>query len=191
VCHDWPLEPRASICDTRSATAQRMTHRPMETVLHADCLRLRVTNGRRPRLAIRAAIRVILALPLALQLLRAAPSLAEPGDGQSAFLRYCAACHGQDASGHGPTRAAFRTPPADLTQLSRRNGAFPREELFAVIEQRSAIAAHGSRALPVWGETFWRIAGESKLDRSPQSRTMDAIVDFLESLQVPMLAPPR
>lgn len=170
----------------------RVTHRPMETGLRVDCFRLRVTNGRRPRVAIATATRVILALPLALQLLRAAPALAEAGDGRSAFLRYCAACHGEDASGHGPTRAAFRTPPADLTKLSGRNGgAFPRQELFAVIEQRSAIAAHGSRALPVWGETFWRIAGESRQDRSPSSRTMDAIVDFLETLQVPTLAPPH
>jgi len=132
---------------------------------------------------------MILALSVALPLLWAAPSLARPDDGRPAFLRYCAACHGKDATGQGPVRAAFRNPPPDLTTLRKRNGTFPRDALFSVLEQRTTVAAHGSRALPIWGETFWRVAGESRLDRSPQSRTMDEIVDFLETLQMPALAP--
>jgi hypothetical protein len=178
-----------SICDTKSIAAQRVIHGPMQNILRANRSRRRVTNGTCRRLTIAGSTRMILAVSVALSLLWIRPSLARPADGRTAFLRYCAACHGPDATGHGPVRAAFRNPPPDLTTLTKRNGTFPREALFSVLDQRTTVTAHGSRALPVWGETFWRLAGESRLDRSPQSRTMDEIVDFLETLQMPALAP--
>lgn len=82
-------------------------------------------------------------------------------------------------------RPAFRVPPSDLTALGRRPGGFPRADLLKIIDQTKPVDAHGSRDLPIWGETFWRAVGEDELDRSPQSKTIEDIVNFLESLQAP------
>ncbi len=46
--------------------------------------------------------------------------------GKVMFKQYCAACHGSDAKGHGPARAALKVPAADLTTLAKRHGGeFP------------------------------------------------------------------
>lgn len=42
--------------------------------------------------------------------------------GKDMFKQYCAACHGLNAKGHGPARAALKVPAADLAthQAPRR-----------------------------------------------------------------------
>jgi mono/diheme cytochrome c family protein len=46
--------------------------------------------------------------------------------GRDLFEFYCASCHGRDGKGRGHVAAALKTPPADLTLLSQRNGGnFP------------------------------------------------------------------
>jgi len=71
------------------------------------------------------------------------------------FLAYCAVCHGKDGQGGGPAAAALKKRPADLTQLSRKNGgAFPKDEVEAVIQGDTASGAHGSRDMPIWGNVF-------------------------------------
>lgn len=43
------------------------------------------------------------------------------------FTRFCADCHGPEGKGNGPAAAGLKPRPADLTQLSRKNGGkFPR-----------------------------------------------------------------
>jgi mono/diheme cytochrome c family protein len=107
------------------------------------------------------------------------PSMA----GQDLFTFYCATCHGLDAKGNGPIAAALKVPPADLTQLRRRNrGGFPRERLIGFIAGGGPTlnGAHGSNEMPVWGPIFMA------LDPSDRMTTIriENVVQYLESIQV-------
>ena len=45
--------------------------------------------------------------------------------------------------------------PADLTRLAEKNdGRFPYSRVFAVIDGRYLVPAHGEREMPVWGRQF-------------------------------------
>jgi mono/diheme cytochrome c family protein len=76
-------------------------------------------------------------------------------DGRDTFLRYCASCHGSEGRGDGPLAGSLTKPPADLTQLARRNGGrFDESAVMATIDGRRQVAAHGTRDMPVWGAIF-------------------------------------
>jgi mono/diheme cytochrome c family protein len=71
------------------------------------------------------------------------------------FLRYCAACHGEDGKGGGEVAGALSKPPPDLTRLSRDNGGqFPLGRVIRAIDGRNVHRAHGRADMPVWGEVF-------------------------------------
>ncbi|MFA6157562.1 cytochrome c [Mesorhizobium sp.] len=75
--------------------------------------------------------------------------------GQAEYLNSCAVCHGVDGTGDGPLRDLLTRRPADLTQLSKRNGGtFPYSRVFATIDGRYAVPSHGNREMPVWGRLF-------------------------------------
>ena len=75
--------------------------------------------------------------------------------GSVSFDLYCASCHGRQGKGDGPTAAALRTRPANLTTLTSRNGGtFPRERVLAFVEGSSRTPSHGSPEMPVWGPTL-------------------------------------
>lgn len=75
--------------------------------------------------------------------------------GQDLFREYCAVCHGTDAKGDGPAAAALKVKPADLTQVSRKNGnKFPEIRVQRVIQGEDEVTAHGNRDMPVWGQIF-------------------------------------
>jgi mono/diheme cytochrome c family protein len=129
----------------------------------------------------------LLAASLEAQVRRAqAPPLApESLVGSVSFDLYCASCHGPRGRGDGPTAAALRTKPADLTVLSRNNrGTFPRERVLAFIEGSSRSAAHGTSEMPVWGTTL-RALDASDARAAVRLRNL---VAFVESIQAP--APP-
>ena len=65
------------------------------------------------------------------------------------YRRYCASCHGVDGRGDGPAAAALSPPPRDLTQLTSSV-----RELMQQIDGSRTVRAHGSAAMPVWGEVF-------------------------------------
>ena len=73
----------------------------------------------------------------------------EPESGDVLYRRYCAACHGVGGAGDGPAADALRPRPTDLTRLERDD-----RELMAFIDGRRPVRAHGSAAMPVWGEVF-------------------------------------
>lgn len=86
---------------------------------------------------------------------RTPPLVAESMHGPDLFHWYCATCHGQDGKGQGPVAPALKTPPPDLTQLTRRNGGvFPRARLESSIAAGPAMPTHGSAYMPVWGPIF-------------------------------------
>jgi mono/diheme cytochrome c family protein len=75
--------------------------------------------------------------------------------GQAEYVLSCAACHGPAGKGNGPIAESLKIPPLDLTKLSETNeGVFPVSRVYDVIDGRSAIRAHGTRNMPVWGETY-------------------------------------
>ena len=45
-----------------------------------------------------------------------------PVSGKEMYTNYCAVCHGTEGKGNGPAAEALKTPPSDLTVLSKKNG---------------------------------------------------------------------
>jgi mono/diheme cytochrome c family protein len=97
------------------------------------------------------------------------------------YKHYCASCHGTDAKGHGPTAAALKARPADLTGLSRENGGkYPSLLVKAAIRGDSSVLAHGSKEMPVWGSLFWHV---SVGDQQEVSLRINNLTRYVQSLQ--------
>ena len=115
------------------------------------------------------------------------PLVPESLVGSVSFDLYCASCHGRLGRGDGPTAAALKTKPADLTVLARGNrGVFPRDRVLAFVEGSARAASHGSPEMPVWGPTL------RALDASDARVTvrLQNLVAFVESIQQGPAAPP-
>src|SRR6187200_1240007 len=76
--------------------------------------------------------------------------------GEDSFMFYCAPCHGVAGKGDGPVRASLKTPPPDLTLLTKRaGGTFPRADVIAFVTGVSnKLPTHGPSDMPVWGPIF-------------------------------------
>ncbi len=99
--------------------------------------------------------------------------------GRDLFAMYCASCHGESGKGDGPATTALKTPPADLTQISKKHGGtFPRAMVRQVIDGERPFPAHGSREMPIWGRAFRRERSETEA----RMRVL-TLTTFLESLQ--------
>jgi mono/diheme cytochrome c family protein len=114
--------------------------------------------------------------------------------GRNVFRVYCASCHGPEARGDGTIAKYLTVRPADLTVLARREaGGFPTDRVLAVIDGRQAVAGHGNRDMPIWGEVFQKA---NALDEQPPEvreqevrRRIDSLVAFLASIQQPAADP--
>ena len=85
-------------------------------------------------------------------------------NGPDLFREYCAVCHGSEAKGNGPAAAGLKTKPADLTLISRKNNnKYPELHVQNVIEGDDALAAHGSRDMPIWGQIFHHMSSNEDL----------------------------
>jgi mono/diheme cytochrome c family protein len=110
--------------------------------------------------------------------------------GKEEYVRSCATCHGVTGKGDGPAAKSLIRPPVDLTKLSEaNNGVFPISRIFATIDGRIEVIAHGTRDMPVWGETYTR---ELKYPGSTLSREMIesmvrlrmlALIEYISTLQ--------
>ena len=77
--------------------------------------------------------------------------------GADEYYRLCAVCHGEAGRGDGPMARVLKTPPPNLTLLAKNNGGhFPFLRVLAMIDGRNMIEVHGSREMPVWGESLTR-----------------------------------
>jgi mono/diheme cytochrome c family protein len=99
-------------------------------------------------------------------------------DAAKMFSSYCAVCHGPEGTGNGPAASALTKKPADLTQISARNGGtFPEVKVSRYIEGADQVAAHGTRDMPMWGDLF------RSLDRDTAILRVKALSDYIKSLQ--------
>ena len=101
----------------------------------------------------------------------------------------CLSCHGVEGRGDGPMAKSLRTAPADLTKISKaNNGKFPVRRITEIIDGRDIVAAHGERAMPVWGNRY-RQSTQSE-ERTSEielraRRQINALVRYLETMQQP------
>ena len=101
--------------------------------------------------------------------------------GKDMFKQYCAACHGLDAKGHGPARAALKIPAADLTTLAKRHGGeFPYDLVTNVLRFGPGVAAHGSSDMPTWGGIFQYM---DNYNQAVVQKRIKNLCDYLVSLQ--------
>jgi mono/diheme cytochrome c family protein len=101
--------------------------------------------------------------------------------GRQTYAHYCASCHGPDARGSGPAAVVLKTPPPDLTTLTRRHGGkFPYEYVFGVLRFGTRFASHGSSEMPIWGPIFGSMENYNEV--AVRKRIKD-LSDYLASLQ--------
>jgi mono/diheme cytochrome c family protein len=97
------------------------------------------------------------------------------------YVNYCAVCHGTEGKGNGPAADALKTPPSDLTVLSKNNGGmYPALKVASAIRGDSSVAAHGTKEMPIWGKLFRTISGghQSEVDQRVAN-----LVTYIKSLQ--------
>lgn len=113
----------------------------------------------------------------------AVPIQQTPTDsGQRMFSSYCAACHGADGTGNGPAAQALKVPPTDLTLLSQKNkGVFPSNHVAAVLQFGVKNPAHGTAAMPVWGNLM-RSLNPTSQDAQVNERVVN-LTSYLKQIQ--------
>ena len=101
--------------------------------------------------------------------------------GREIFVKYCASCHGTDGAGNGPAAVAMKTPPPDLTTLTRRHeGKYPAGYVGALLKFGHSLASHGSEDMPVWGLPFREL--DPARDPTGQQH-IDDVVAYIASIQ--------
>ena len=104
-----------------------------------------------------------------------------PTSGHEMYANYCAPCHGVDGRGHGPAAAALKTPPTDLTVLSRNNhGKFPDTHIVSVMQFGSNVPAHGVADMPVWGPILGHMSASNVQEKQLRISNLSR---YLESIQ--------
>ncbi|HEY5644494.1 MAG TPA: cytochrome c [Pseudomonadales bacterium] len=110
---------------------------------------------------------------------------AERYDGAELYAMNCANCHGIYGEGDGAVTPDLSTVLLDLRYLSARNdGEFPHQFVASIIDGREVRAAHGPVGMPVWGAVFTRSEGVGEEAQARVTEKIDAIVRFLESIQI-------
>ncbi|HET9821016.1 MAG TPA: c-type cytochrome [Burkholderiaceae bacterium] len=106
--------------------------------------------------------------------------------GRVEYDAHCAICHGSSGKGNGEMRRFLTQSPSDLTTMARRNGgAFPNQLAWDIIDGRSAteIGAHGTRAMPVWGQRYRQEAlAQAVTAGEPEWYVRNRIVALLDYL---------
>jgi hypothetical protein len=106
----------------------------------------------------------VMGITLVLALLLATSVAAEEElIGSDEYRTSCLSCHGVGGRGDGPLAEFLTVKPTDLTALAKNNGGqypnlkagtYPFLRVYQVIDGRADVAAHGDRAMPVWGDRY-------------------------------------
>jgi len=107
------------------------------------------------------------------------PTGAQKGD--DLYREFCAVCHGVDGKGNGPAADALKTRPSDLTLITRHsnNDKFPTIKIMRIVNGDDAIAAHGAKDMPTWGDAFKSISANPAF----AEMRVRALVDYLQKFQ--------
>jgi mono/diheme cytochrome c family protein len=109
--------------------------------------------------------------------------------GKREYDSNCANCHGLKGKGDGPYKPFLTKSPTDLTTLSKRNaGIYPFHAVYAIIDGRQDVAAHGPRDMPVWGAQYSIKSAESYMDVPYSSESFVrsrilALTEYISRLQ--------
>jgi mono/diheme cytochrome c family protein len=105
--------------------------------------------------------------------------------GAQTFETHCATCHGSRGEGDGPVAATLSVPVPNLRTLAARNGGeFPVDRAASYIDGRAMPAAHGGRAMPVWGGVF-DVTNELLRGAESAERRIEAVIAYLREIQDP------
>ena len=100
--------------------------------------------------------------------------------GSDLFQAHCAACHGENGSGHGPLASALKAKVPDLTVLAKNNkGQFPSALVRKIIVGEDVLISHGSREMPIWGPIFHQIES----DQDWGNVRVENLVKYLQTIQ--------
>ncbi len=106
--------------------------------------------------------------------------------GKPTYEQSCAVCHGLTGKGDGGAVHMLTVKPADLTQVSKKNGGeFPFWRVYRIIDGREeAITGHGSREMPIWGTAFRATAGRGNAGAASAVRgRILELIYYLQSIQ--------
>ncbi len=107
----------------------------------------------------------------------------EAESGSALYHTYCESCHGANGHGNGSIAIFLRVPPADLTQIAKKNkGVFPADQIYQIIDGRHVVKPHGESQMPVWGDAFMKSATTGG-DEKVVSDKIHALVTYLQSIQ--------
>lgn len=111
-------------------------------------------------------------------------SMTPVASGEETFMAYCASCHGEDGTGNGPVAAVMSAPPADLTQLrANHGGSFSVDSVYAYIDGRAEVQAHGTRDMPVWGNVWGETVSGEPVPREEVDLRIRELVEYIRTLQ--------
>ena len=82
--------------------------------------------------------------------------------GRAEYIRYCSACHGEEADGNGPVANVLNPRPPALTSLRKKFGKPLSTDLVVFVSGTSMPRAHGTSDMPVWGKVLREEAGDDR-----------------------------
>lgn len=106
--------------------------------------------------------------------------------GKTQYMKYCATCHGPSGTGtDGVASKLFTKPPTNLTLLAKNHGGkFPMMEVIGIVRGDQPIAAHGTREMPIWGQTFGKPLSDGMYGKDAADAQIMNIGQYLETIQV-------
>lgn len=123
-------------------------------------------------------------LAAALAIPSGAEAQGENPQSKEMFERYCGTCHGADGKGAGVMSGFLKKQPADLTQISKKNGGeFPFHQTMRFIDGTQDVRAHGDPDMPVWGEVFKHETAGSPGQQAAIRTKILLITQYVQSIQ--------
>ncbi len=104
-----------------------------------------------------------------------------PADGKAMYASYCTPCHGVDGKGHGKLSSSLKTPPTDISMLSKNHGGvYPKQHVIGVLSHGASVTGHNKPGMPDWGATLGSMDQNDKLSTTLRIHNLS---EYLETLQ--------
>lgn len=134
----------------------------------------------------RFCVAALFALSVSLAPFFVAPASAQQKEiynrGKDDYYWSCLPCHGETGKGDGVMSKILVKPPADLTQLSKKNGgSFPFWTVYNIIAGRDKVPGHETLQMPDYWERFW--VEEKEKGYLPSEIRILLLTHYLESIQ--------